>query len=149
MPGWVPRPPEVFGDGSVPKEGIAILVTAYGWPRRSGLHTEAFGELADGDYRIERRHRWEPRIWPNHTVTLPSAPIWPGIIADTLFWFTAVALVAAVLFGPGRLRRSWRRRRSRCAHCGYPLQGLVSDACPQCGTSCNATDKSTPPARES
>jgi hypothetical protein len=64
---------------------------------------------------------------------LPIAPIWSGLVIDTLFYGT---IAWGLLFLPGTLRR-WRRRRGgRCVKCGYDLKGLPAGAaCPECGAS--------------
>lgn len=62
---------------------------------------------------------------------LPLLPLWPGFLLNTFFY-------ALLLFGawrlPGMLRRAVRRRRGRCAGCGYSRDGLdAGTACPECG----------------
>jgi len=59
-------------------------------------------------------------------VVLPFRPIWSGQAASAGFW---LALVLGVQMG----RRTWRRRRGRCASCGYDLRGSVSRVCSECG----------------
>ncbi len=44
------------------------------------------------------------------------------------------AVLVAVAAGPGEVRRAVRRRRGRCAWCGYSLVGIAEDVvCPECG----------------
>lgn len=61
---------------------------------------------------------------------LPLRPIWPGFVADVLFW--AVTLWAVVV-GPFQMRQLLRKRRGRCPQCGYDLRGDLSQGCPECG----------------
>jgi hypothetical protein len=62
---------------------------------------------------------------------LPIVPIWSGLAIDTLFYGT---IAWGLLFLPGTLRRSRRRRGGRCLKCGYDRAGLASEAaCPECG----------------
>jgi hypothetical protein len=63
-------------------------------------------------------------------VVLPYLPIWPGLLADTLFY---ALLFAALHQLTAYARRARRRRRNRCAACGYDLQGLNAPTCPECG----------------
>jgi len=75
---------------------------------------------------------------------LPVHPLWPGFLIDTFFyggiWF-------GLLFGISAVRRGIRRRRGRCANCGYDLRGqkdhrrdasatsggISGGGCPECG----------------
>ena len=63
------------------------------------------------------------------SVAIPYFPIWPGLLANTLFYATmTLALLAAL-----RLNRTRRRRkRGRCIACGYKLGDGVT-TCPECG----------------
>jgi hypothetical protein len=66
-----------------------------------------------------------------YDLALPLIPLWPGFAADTL-------LYAAAGFGSYRAFRAvhgWlRRRRGRCAACGYDRAGLPpSSPCAECG----------------
>lgn len=60
---------------------------------------------------------------------LPVRPLPVGFLADSLLWamlaFGGVSTITAC-------RRAWRRRRNRCAECGY-LLGRWGD-CPECGS---------------
>jgi hypothetical protein len=61
-------------------------------------------------------------------------PIVSGLALDTLFYAVPWWLIFVT---PGAIRRWRRRRRGRCAGCGYDLAGLVVDngvrTCPECG----------------
>ena len=54
----------------------------------------------------------------------------------------AIACVRAGWYPRVRLERLrfWRRRRNRCTSCGYPLRGLTSGRCPECGTAYDAPE---------
>ena len=54
-----------------------------------------------------------------------------GFIVDTIVYGGALALLR---FGVPAVRASWRRRRSRCAACGYRLVNTSGERCPECGT---------------
>lgn len=62
--------------------------------------------------------------------TLPYIPIWPGFLADMLFW---ALLWYALIWCFHRVRSSRRLRQRRCPDCGYDLTYKVSDSCPECG----------------
>ncbi|MEQ9095994.1 MAG: hypothetical protein RIE32_06995 [Phycisphaerales bacterium] len=68
---------------------------------------------------------------PADRFALPLLPIWPGFAINTGFY--ALLLFIAWRL-PGVLRRAVRRRRGRCAACGYDRGGLdPGAACPECG----------------
>ncbi len=62
---------------------------------------------------------------------LPLLPLWPGFAINTGFY----ALLLFIAWRtPGVIRRTVRRRRGRCAACGYDRGGLdAGAACPECG----------------
>ncbi|MEQ9096198.1 MAG: hypothetical protein RIE32_08050 [Phycisphaerales bacterium] len=62
-------------------------------------------------------------------IAFPWRPIWPGLLANTLF-YAALALTPMALLRWRRTRR--RRARGLCVACGYALGERVS-ACPECG----------------
>lgn len=75
-------------------------------------------------------------------VDIPYRPIWPGLLANTLFYAVPAALLLTALrFAALGVRRAFRsargrrrRTRGRCAHCGYELgEGITT--CPECGRS--------------
>jgi hypothetical protein len=61
---------------------------------------------------------------------LPYLPYWPGLLTNTLFY---ALLFAALHQLTAYARRARRRRRNRCAACGYDLSGLDATPCPECG----------------
>ena len=69
--------------------------------------------------------------WPVPQIqTVPTCPLPIPFAINTIFY----AAVLWVLFAaPGAMRRRVRRKRGKCAACGYSLQERVSDKCPECG----------------
>lgn len=59
---------------------------------------------------------------------LPLRPIWPGLVANVLFWSATTWAAFAI---PRSLRARSRRKRGLCTACGHPLAGLP--VCPECG----------------
>jgi len=59
---------------------------------------------------------------------LPLVPLWPGIVINAVFYGVLLWLAG---LGFASIRRARRRRRGRCAWCGYELAGL--EQCPECG----------------
>jgi hypothetical protein len=61
---------------------------------------------------------------------------YPGRV---LAWSVFIGIVSAMVFGGTMLvfwfdaRRDSRMNRLACAACGYSLEGLTSDRCPECG----------------
>ncbi|MBX3359444.1 MAG: hypothetical protein KF745_13575 [Phycisphaeraceae bacterium] len=129
-PPWVLWPPEA-SDGWT-------TTTASGWPWRAAFWAVLYSRGDDGNYWPSEHNRWILRVASSTYVSLPLGPIWPGLLADMCFWSAFFALAT---FGPGALRRAWRRRRSRCETCGYPLHNLPRGECPECGALPAATDR--------
>ncbi len=71
-------------------------------------------------------------LWTHDGRILPLSPLWPGLIADTLFWGGIIHYAPPLL---GSVRRRWRVRRSLCPHCAYDLRARpsVNAPCPECG----------------
>jgi hypothetical protein len=71
----------------------------------------------------------------------PASPIFPGFIINTLVY---AAIWFGVLFGPGFVKRTIRKKRGRCITCGYDLRGHARDA--ECATTCPECGRETPAA---
>jgi hypothetical protein len=69
--------------------------------------------------------------WQNYSRTvLPYAPLWGGLILDTVLYAGTIAWLVWIW---RQTRRAFRKRRRRCAECGYSLAGLNGARCPECG----------------
>jgi hypothetical protein len=65
------------------------------------------------------------------TIGLGMAPLWPGFAVNTLFYAASAWGLWRMSFA---LHRRSRRRKGRCAWCGYDRAGLAAGAaCPECG----------------
>lgn len=137
---WVYKRPGLTHESSI--RGIGVLDSWHvsrwraGWPLPmmeggdySEIHSQQ-GEPATGKQHLVSLKLWWSadlkRIW-----RLPLAPVWggAGIAANWAAWSGAIGLI----FLPGAIRRTMRRRRGQCLRCGYPKgEGPV---CPECGGS--------------
>lgn len=64
---------------------------------------------------------------------LPYLPIWPGLIANTVFWG---GVWWCALFVPAMVRKRRRIKRGQCPACGYDLSANPAGTpCPECGGS--------------
>lgn len=83
------------------------------WTWRQGLSTQDSQTVPGG------------RFW----TALPLVPCWPGAFLDS-----AIFMAVALAWPTYKDLRCWsRRRRGRCARCGYHL-GQGGQVCPECGT---------------
>ncbi len=57
-----------------------------------------------------------------------------NLLLELLFGLVFAALVAWRTFGGERVRVHRRRQRGRCVKCGYVLDGVRDEYCPECGT---------------
>ena len=72
---------------------------------------------------------------------LPYAPIWTGLVMNTLLY----AAMLWVLMGAPFVVRRWRRQRTgRCFRCGYDLRGADHEVCPECGAEVLASMRKPP-----
>ncbi|MCA9291856.1 MAG: ankyrin repeat domain-containing protein, partial [Phycisphaerales bacterium] len=66
-------------------------------------------------------------------VLLPTAPVWPGLIADTVFYACAWSIPMLALYGFRCLVRRRRGTAMRCTQCGHSRLTLADDAiCLEC-----------------
>ena len=103
---------------------------AHGWPRVAIAH-----RMIDDGLPVKFFDCWRlPRSWESHLKTtgpgLPLSPVLSGFVFNTIVY---AAPVYAVLSIPQWLTALRRRLTNRCPACGYSLEGLAADACPECG----------------
>ncbi len=67
------------------------------------------------------------------TRVIGRLPLWPLVLL-----FGGFLLYRALFHGP--IVRRMRRRRGRCAACGYDLHGLLQPRCPECGEGFEVAD---------
>ncbi|MGD1914649.1 MAG: hypothetical protein ACFCBV_00460 [Phycisphaerales bacterium] len=96
-----------------------------GWPLESAycvsLRSQGTNVVSDRGFVIVQAfgRRW----------VIPRLPLWPGLLANILF-YTTLALTPVVLL---RWRRTRRRiKHGLCVACGYEL-GRDVEVCPECG----------------
>ena len=67
-------------------------------------------------------------MYLTRSYAIPTRPIWPGLIANTIFYAVILWLL---ICGPFSLRRLIRMKRGQCLKCGY----LIGEAalCSECG----------------
>lgn len=70
--------------------------------------------------------------------SVPLKPLWPGLLANTVFW--AVAIVAAGVVS-AQIRAITRRCRGNCPACGYDLRDELAKGCSECGWGKNDQDR--------
>jgi hypothetical protein len=94
-----------------------------GWPFAT-LEGHKWCHPMDGALNAEVGvwHLFSDRPW------LPLQPMWPGFVANTLF-FGLLPFLPIALFV--MTRRVLRSRRHQCLRCGYPVG--VSPVCTECG----------------
>lgn len=107
---------------------------AYGWPARSSRMVWACGSGEPYTHTLGPALNFSLR---GHPAALPITPIPTGFAINTLF-YTLLALTTISLFR--HIQRTRRRRLNRCTHCGYALQAIRINTCPECG-------QSAPPSR--
>lgn len=97
-----------------------------GWP----FHTLSwFSTVTPSTTTYIHRHVWSFGEYPDENY-LPLAPIWSGLLLNTLFY---AAILWLLIPGPFVLRRLIRIKRGLCETCAYDLRGAEHDACPECG----------------
>ncbi len=121
--------------------GPAVLedrvAVATGWPLRMimAVRTESASHPASG---IQRGFQGGglPIV-----ESIPSRPIWGGLLVNGALFGTAAWLLALALGSIVRrpvhlmhlVREAWRTRQGRCAQCGFDLRFDLARGCPECG----------------
>jgi hypothetical protein len=100
-----------------------------GWPLRSATMYKAPDEEQVFD-ALELPSWLNSLVGNSHDIPVPTRPIWPGMIANTLIYGAAWA---ALFVTPGIARGRLRAWRGRCPRCGYDLRHQASPGCPECG----------------
>jgi hypothetical protein len=64
---------------------------------------------------------------------LPLGTLWPGFAINTIFY---AAILALLFYGPGKVRRTVRIRRSQCPACGHIIASgtCANGLCSECGS---------------
>lgn len=76
-----------------------------------------------------------PLLGAGHISAMFSLPFWHAMVPLYAPLLLSLTLIVALLAWP-RTRGAGRRRRGRCAGCGYAMRGLaVGAGCPECGAS--------------
>lgn len=118
---WVRPVPEPW---NTERESILVV----GWPFRclvgSAVTRSELATNTQQDFAIRAVHS------PLDGTVLPLGVLPGGMLANTLCWSAAVAVVGALV---GWTRRARRRRAGQCERCGYRLSPS-SGLCPECGT---------------
>lgn len=127
-PAFAPAPSGVVpraAERAARREGRSLDVCWSGFPFRAAVGWWSYPGPLD------TLVRWQDRSRVGHTwvVAIPLRPIWPGLLANTLFY---AALTLALLAGLRVVRTRRRRARGRCVACGYELDEGVG-VCPECG----------------
>lgn len=109
----------------------AIIEASAGFPMACAVGSGVFDLGKDVMTTRHQVYRYE---LPTGTKRfLPYAPVWTGLAIDVVAW----ALCAWAISIIARLPIAWikhrRRRIGICAHCKYPVTGLI-ERCPECGT---------------
>ncbi len=105
----------------------------HGWPMLS-MHGRATMIFPPNTAAAPPHVQWEGlyEIVPltNEYRLLPLRPIWPGVLFNTCLY---AAMLAFLVYAPGSIRRTLRRRRGQCVTCGYDRRGNPCGSCPECG----------------
>lgn len=108
------------------REEPQVQTMAAGWPLLAARHVTAYDDASIGPGQT--RGEYNVRILGENRL-IPTEPVCPGLLGNTVVYATAVLCVLVALLG---LRRAHRRRRTRCIACAYDVSGGLA-VCPECG----------------
>ncbi len=119
---------------------LSRFAAAFRWEQGTGLPFVCLWKWCDGDWHgsssmLKDQGALELPQWLGFRpgTTLPYLPIWPGLIANTVFWGGAWW---CALFVPAMVRKRRRIKRGQCPACGYDLSANPAGTpCPECGGS--------------
>jgi len=131
LPYWFRHPSAAYESGLIDREDR--FADARGWPALtmwSEFEWPPHGPtvVVKGGFPLSPPHSVFPRFHPDLPRALPLRPIWPGFVANTLFY---AAFLWLLIPGPFALRRFIRIKRGLCVACGYPKG--ESAVCSECG----------------
>ena len=125
--GW-PWPMLSFTEVHLPDAGKDITINAL---RSIGVDVRS---LHRHEWTVEKQLDLEIVAAGAGTVWAPTRVLPAYALANSAAygasWF---ALLAVLVGGPRWMRGVVRRRRGKCARCGYDLRGTGGAACPECG----------------
>lgn len=122
---------EVYAPG-VPLETV-LIESAFGWPARmGGMRGMALPPLDEQGKPVLRQTSIGP-VLDLRPAELHFWVWWPGVVFNIFVGPLALAAAWIGIRFLVEIRRTWRRSRGLCANCGYPVAGLATDVCPECG----------------
>jgi len=124
-PAWLLHEDDPFARSAGPGH---MLSSAYGWPclALAGHVCLDYPPASHGWVRIPVSIVRRFHVAQSY----PVLPQFPGFVLNTLVYTVAVY---AALSLPTCITALRRRLTNRCRACGYSLEGLAADACPECG----------------
>jgi len=128
-------------------EGDETIYTYPGWNWHTDVHRRIRLDIISDPGRCDVRLylQWFRPSWIeplcsdfHYKRRVPSGD--SSIHFNIRYWLASAifSLVAVTAFALPAYRKFWRRKRLRCLNCGYRLEGLRSDSCPECGAAASA-----------
>lgn len=88
-----------------------------------------------GDEYIAQLPEW-PGVQRNASPRIPLRPMWAAVLLNAVL----LGLPLHLAFAYYGMRRTLRRRRGQCVHCGYDLRNSPQQRCSECGALFRAQD---------
>ena len=132
LPAWCSEDWAAYTETTPDPSIFVSAETAAGWPAYA----------LSGRYRLSNQNRFE---WDHSVVipqglasaigvdpgsALPTRPLFPGFIINTVLYAIPVYALVSIPVCISGIRR---RLTNRCTTCGYSLDNLTADTCPECG----------------